>query len=166
MKTTSKTNGHVSADEFRLVCSRFATGVCVITTHVPEGGPHGITVNSFTSLSLDPPLVMAAIGTLSAQLPAFEKSGFFAVNILEEAQETLSRHFARRQQESRFQDIPWSPGSTGSPIFADTLGVIECELVQAFTTGDHRVLVGKALHAKVHDGKPLLYYRSGYAGLR
>ncbi len=165
MSTSQKQNGHVSADEFRSVCSRFATGVCVITTTAPESGPHGITVNSFTSLSLDPPLVMAAIGALSAQLPAFEKSGFFAVNILEEAQETLSRHFARRL-EGRFESIPWSPGVTGSPVFADTLGVIECEIVQSFDTGDHRVLVGKALHAKVHEGKPLLYYRSGYAGLR
>jgi flavin reductase (DIM6/NTAB) family NADH-FMN oxidoreductase RutF len=158
-------NGVVSADEFRLVCSRFATGVCVITTAVPDGGPHGITVNSFTSLSLDPPLVMAAIGSLSKQLPAFEKSGFFAVNILEEGQEVLSRHFARRL-EGRFQDIPWNPGKTGSPVFADTLGVIECEIVQSFDTGDHRVLIGKAVFAKVHEGKPLLYYRSGYAGLR
>jgi flavin reductase (DIM6/NTAB) family NADH-FMN oxidoreductase RutF len=159
-------NGVVSADEFRLVCSRFATGVCVITTATPDSGPHGITVNSFTSLSLDPPLVMAAIGALSQQLPAFEKSGFFAVNILEEAQEVLSRHFARRSLEGRFHDVPWSPGTTGSPVLADTLGVIECEIVQSFDTGDHRVLVGKALHATVHEGKPLLYYRSGYAGLR
>ena len=165
MKAGSTKSGHVSADEFRLVCSRFATGVCVITTTAPESGPHGITVNSFTSLSLDPPLVMAAIGSLSRQLPAFEKSGFFAVNILGETQETLSRHFARRQ-EGRFQDIPWSPGQTGSPVFADTLGVIECQIVQSFDAGDHRVLVGKALHATVQEGKPLLYYRSGYAGLR
>jgi len=164
--SASETNGRVSADEFRLVCSRFATGVCVVTTVTPEGVPHGITVNSFTSLSLDPPLVMAAIGALSQQLPAFEKSGFFAVNILEEGQEALSRHFARHRQEGRFQDISWSPGATGSPIFADTLGVIECEIVQSLDTGDHRVLVGKALHARVHEGKPLLYYRSGYAGLR
>jgi flavin reductase (DIM6/NTAB) family NADH-FMN oxidoreductase RutF len=160
-----KNTGTVSADEFRLVCSRFATGVCVITTAVPEGGPHGITVNSFTSLSLDPPLVMAAIGSLSQQLPAFEKAGFFAVNILEEGQEVLSRHFARRQ-EGRFDGIPWSPGKTGSPVFADTLGVIECQIVQSFDAGDHRVLVGKAVYAKVQEGKPLLYYRSGYAGLR
>ncbi|HEY4364810.1 MAG TPA: flavin reductase family protein [Bryobacteraceae bacterium] len=166
MKSSPANTAPVSADEFRLVCSRFATGVCIVTTITPEHVPHGITVNSFTSLSLDPPLVMVAIGSRSTQLPAFEEAGLFAVNILEEAQETLSRHFARHRQEGRFEGIPWSAGPTGSPLFPDTLGAIECEIVQTFVTGDHRVLVGKVLHAQAHEGKPLLYYRSGYAGLR
>ncbi|HEY1754998.1 MAG TPA: flavin reductase family protein [Bryobacteraceae bacterium] len=155
---------HLDADEFRRACARFATGVCVLTTCTPDGRPHGLTVNSFTSLSLDPPLVMAAIARSSAYLAAFESSGFFAVNILSEEQRHLSVRFARRQ-EGRFEGAPWSPGITGAPVFGETLGVIECRTAQWLDAGDHRVIVGQAVAAVVRLGRPLLYFESGYANL-
>jgi flavin reductase (DIM6/NTAB) family NADH-FMN oxidoreductase RutF len=155
---------HLDRDEFRRVCARFATGVCVLTTCTPDGRPHGLTVNSFTSLSLDPPLVMAAIARSSGQLPGFESSGFFAVNILNEGQRQLSARFAR-PEEGRFNSVEWSAGATGAPVFAETLGVIECRTVQWLEAGDHRVVVGQAVAAVVRLGRPLLYFESGYASL-
>jgi flavin reductase (DIM6/NTAB) family NADH-FMN oxidoreductase RutF len=155
---------HLDANEFRRACARFATGVCVLTTCTPDGRPHGLTVNSFSSLSLDPPLVMAAIARSSGQLPGFQISGFFAVNILTEEQRDLSARFARAE-EGRFNGAPWSAGVTGSPVFERTLGVIECRTVQWLDAGDHRVLVGQAVAAVVRHGRPLLYFESGYASL-
>jgi flavin reductase (DIM6/NTAB) family NADH-FMN oxidoreductase RutF len=155
---------HLNGEDFRRACARFATGVCVLTTCTPDGHPHGLTVNSFTSLSLDPPLVMAAIARVSAYLAAFESSGFFAVNILTEEQRPLSIRFARRE-EGRFDGAPWNAGVTGSPVFEGTLGVIECRTVQWLDAGDHRVMVGQAVAAVVRHGRPLLYFESGYASL-
>ncbi len=155
---------HLNGEDFRRACARFATGVCVLTTCTPDGRPHGLTVNSFTSLSLDPPLVMAAIARVSAYLAAFESSGFFAVNILTEEQRPLSIRFARRE-EGRFNGLPWNAGVTGSPVFEGTLGVIECRTVQWLDAGDHRVMVGQAVAAVVRHGRPLLYFESGYASL-
>lgn len=155
---------HLSRDDFRLACARFATGVCVLTTCLPDGSPHGLTVNSFNSLSLEPPLVIAAVACSSTQLDAFEKADYFAVNILTEAQEQLAVHFARRQ-DGRFGSIEWRLGSTGAPVFADILGAIECRTVQRFDAGDHRVLVGEAVAAAVYEGRPLLYFQSKYAAL-
>jgi len=151
-------------DEFRRACARFATGVCVLTACTHDGALHGLTVNSFTSLSLDPPLVMAAIAAASMQTEAFERADFFAVNILAEDQQHLSAHFSIRQ-EGRFQGIAWRPGTTGAPVFEDTLGAIECKAIQRFDAGDHRVLVGEAVAAAIREGRPLVYFRSAYATL-
>jgi 3-hydroxy-9,10-secoandrosta-1,3,5(10)-triene-9,17-dione monooxygenase reductase component len=152
------------ADEFRRACARFATGVCVLTTCTADGTPHGLTVNSFSSLSLEPPLVMVSIAFSSHQLPIFEKADFFAVNILTEAQQHLSTHFARRL-EGRFTGIEWKLGQTGSPVFEDTLGVIECRVVQRYDTGDHRLLIGEAVATRMHQGRPLLFFESRYGVL-
>jgi flavin reductase (DIM6/NTAB) family NADH-FMN oxidoreductase RutF len=154
----------MTAHDFRRACAHFATGVSVLTARNREGVPHGLTVNSFSSVSLDPPLVMAAIAHSSTQLAGFDDAAFFAVNILTEKQQSLSVYFATREP-GRFEDIPWAPGTTGAPVLEETLGVIECRTVQRFDAGDHRILVGEAVAASVHQGRPLLYYKSGYAGL-
>jgi flavin reductase (DIM6/NTAB) family NADH-FMN oxidoreductase RutF len=154
----------LSAHEFRNACARFATGVCVLTTCSREG-PHGLTVNSFSSLSLDPPLVMVAVSLASAQLSGFESSDCFAVNVLTEEQRSISTRFAQRD-EGRFTGFRWTPGLSGAPVFDGVLAVIECQTVNRFDAGDHRVLVGEAIAASVHEGRPLLYYSSGYTGLK
>jgi flavin reductase (DIM6/NTAB) family NADH-FMN oxidoreductase RutF len=151
-------------DEFRRACARFATGVCVLTACTHDGAPHGLTVNSFTSLSLDPPLVMAAIPMASVKREAFEGADFFAVNILAEDQQHLSARFSIRQ-EGRFHEMAWRPGATGAPLFEHTLGAIECRAIQRFDAGDHRVLVGEAVAAAIREGRPLVYFRSAYATL-
>jgi flavin reductase (DIM6/NTAB) family NADH-FMN oxidoreductase RutF len=155
----------MTSHEFRRACAHFATGVCVLTACNSKGVPHGLTVNSFSSVSLDPPLVMAAIAHSSTQLAGFDEAESFAVNILTEQQRSLSVYFATREV-GRFDGIAWTAGqTTGSPVLEETLGVIECLTVRRFDAGDHRILVGEAVAATVRQGRPLLYYKSGYAGL-
>jgi flavin reductase (DIM6/NTAB) family NADH-FMN oxidoreductase RutF len=152
----------MTTHDFRRACAHFATGVCVLTACNRAGVPHGLTVNSFSSVSLDPPLVMAAIAHSSTQLAGFDEARFFAVNILTDKQRSLSVYFATREV-GRFEGIAWGAGETGSPVLEETLGVIECLAVRRFDAGDHRVLVGEAVAARVHQGRPLVFYKSGYA---
>ncbi len=155
----------MSSDLFRRVCANFPTGVCVATTSDAAGIPHGLTVNSFTSLSLTPPLVMVAIDRASAVLELFEASGAYAVNMLREDQRDLSVRFAELP-EGRFEGVAWHPGfQSGAPVLDGALGVIECRIVQAVDTGDHRVLVGEVLEVSCSAGRPLVFFGSGYAGL-
>ena len=154
----------LSQDHFRIACAHFATGVAILTTQSAEGTPHGLTINSFTSLSLDPPLVMAAIAHSSAQLHAFESATSFAINILREDQEDLSRRFAK-VPEQRFNGVDWTPGPAGAPLIQGCIATIECRIIHRIDVGDHRVLIGEAVEAHVHQGRPLLFFRSAYGAL-
>lgn len=149
-----------SAD-FRRVCGLFATGVAVLTTRAADGAPHGITINSFSSLSLQPPLVMVAIARDCTFLEHFETSGFFAVNILREQQLNLSIRFAELP-EGRFTGISWTPGGTGSPVIDSVLAVLDCTTVEVIDAGDHRVLVGRALDVRAGEGRPLIFFEGRY----
>ena len=150
--------------EFRQACGQFATGVAILTTIDLAGVPSGMTINSFVSLSLEPPLVMVAIAHSSNQLSAFESSGTFAVNFLGEAQRDLSTLFARTGDD-RFRDLPWEAGATGSPILEGIIGALECRIVERFDAGDHRVFIGEAVEARIAEGKPLLFFHSAYQNL-
>jgi flavin reductase (DIM6/NTAB) family NADH-FMN oxidoreductase RutF len=136
----------------------------VVTTLAPDGAPHGLTMNSFSSLSLNPPLVMVAIDRDCVFLPFFESSGSYAVNILSEDQRDLSNRFAQLP-EGRFSGVGWRSGVTGSPVIEGVLAVIECRTVQMLDAGDHRVLIGEAVAVEVREGRPLVFFGSGYAGL-
>jgi flavin reductase (DIM6/NTAB) family NADH-FMN oxidoreductase RutF len=151
-------------DVFRRACGLFATGVAVLTTRDRNGAPHGITINSFSSLSLDPPLVMVAIARDCTFLDHFESSGFFAVNILRESQVDLSIRFAHLP-EGRFTGIAWTPGATGSPVLNGVLGVIDCVTVEVLDGGDHRVLIGRATDFFIGEGRPLIFFGGRYTGL-
>jgi flavin reductase (DIM6/NTAB) family NADH-FMN oxidoreductase RutF len=142
----------------------FPTGVAVVTTLAPDGAPHGLTMNSFCSLSLDPPLVMVAIARDCVFLSFFESSGHFAVNILTASQRDLSNRFAQLP-EGRFMGVAWKNGVAGSPLIGGALAVIECRTVQVMDAGDHRVLIGEAVAVEVGEGQPLVFFGSGYAGL-
>ena len=155
----------MTQDQFRKACAHFATGVAILTTRSAEGEPHGLTINSFTSLSLEPPLVMAAVAHSSAQLQAFETSSSFAINILSEEQQDLSRRFAKVPEE-RFNGIAWRVGASGAPLIDRTITSIECRTVHRIDVGDHRVLIGEAVAAHVSDGRPLLFFRSSYASIK
>jgi len=136
----------------------------VVTTLAPDGAPHGLTMNSFCSLSLDPPLVMVAIARDCVFLSFFESSGHFAVNILTEAQRDLSTRFAQLP-EGRFNGVGWKNGLAGSPVVDGALAVIECKTVQVLDAGDHRVLIGEAVAVEGGEGRPLVFWGSEYAGL-
>ncbi len=150
---------------FRSACARFATGVAIVTASAADGTPHGLTINSFASLSLDPPLVMVAIDRRVGFLGVFEEHGAFAVNILGEHQRELSNRFAVLP-EGRFSGVSWARGLTGSPVLDGVIGVLECRIERVFDAGDHRVLVGLAVAAEMGEGKPLVFFGSDYAGIK
>ena len=126
--------------------------------------PHGLTINSFSSLSLAPPLVMVAIDRDCAFLYLFESSGHYAVNILREEQRDLSTRFAQLP-EGRFTGVEWTPGKTGSPMLEGVLGVLDCRTVQVIDAGDHRVLVGEVVDVAIGEGRPLVFFGSSYTKL-
>lgn len=156
----------ISPVKFREVMGNFATGITVVTTR-DERTPYGITVNSFTSVSLEPPLILICLDLNVSALEIFKKVGRFAVNILAADQEEASRFFATRGSDR--SQWPYGQGETGLPILKDCLGVLECELEQAVPGGDHVILLGKVLGVDVaapeKTPKPLLYFRGRYARL-
>jgi flavin reductase (DIM6/NTAB) family NADH-FMN oxidoreductase RutF len=154
----------VSSDLFRRACALFPTGVAVLTTRASDGTPHGLTVNAFCSLSLQPPLVLVAVDRICSVLETFEKSGHFAVNFLSRDQRNLSVRFSELP-EGRFTGVPWSPGTDGAPLIAGAIGSIECRTTQIIDAGDHRALIGEVIAANIGEGEPLIFFRSGYSAL-
>jgi len=154
----------VAADDFRRACGRFATGVTIASVVDPHGTPHGLTVNSFTSVSLDPPLVLVAVGHTASVMEAFREARFFAVNVLGAEQRELAGRFARKGQD-RFDGLAWHAGETGAPLLEETLGEIECAMRYRFTAGDHDLLVGQAVRTEVRAGAPLVYFGGSYRKL-
>jgi flavin reductase (DIM6/NTAB) family NADH-FMN oxidoreductase RutF len=155
----------VDKSEFKRVCGRFATGVTIASVLDAAGTPHGLTVNSFTSVSLAPPLVLICLGHEASVINYFRTASHFAINVLAEDQKKLSDRFARKGHD-RFDGLAWRPGHTGVPLIDDVLATIECSLHQRFTAGDHDIFVGEVLHTRVRDdARPLLYYASHYRTL-
>jgi flavin reductase (DIM6/NTAB) family NADH-FMN oxidoreductase RutF len=154
---------YVSIDqaEFRRIMGHFASGVTVITA-CREGACYGITVSSFCSLSLEPPLVLICIDRRNSSHELIPQVGVFAVNILAENGEWLSRHFASREPD-KFAKVGYRLGEHGAPLLNDALATIECRLVEQYPGGDHSIFVGEVLNVAAQDDRrPLLYFRSGY----
>lgn len=145
---------------FRQVMGRFASGVTVVTTAV-EGRPAGLTVSSFASLSLRPTLVLVCISDDAGSHAAIAAAGQFAVNILAEGQEYLSRRFAS-DEASKFTAGTYELSPRGLPLIGGALAQIECALHSTLPGGDHTIFVGEVVAARCGEGRPLLYYRSGY----
>jgi len=143
----------------------FATGVTVVTCLGAEGEPAGLTVNSFTSVSLDPPLLLVCLAKQAASAAALTEASHFAVNVLQTGQQPASIRFSTRD-EDRFGTTPWSCGEGGAPILKDSLGVFECERHAVHDGGDHHILIGQVVKASFDAGlDPLLYFRGRYRRL-
>jgi 3-hydroxy-9,10-secoandrosta-1,3,5(10)-triene-9,17-dione monooxygenase reductase component len=152
------------AGEFRAVLGQFATGVTIITA-VDDGEPVGVAANSFTSVSLDPPLVLFCVARSSSTWPRIEHARKFAVNILGEHQEELSGLFATKGAD-RFGQTDWHLGVGGSPVLHDTLAYLDCEFWNEYDGGDHIIVVGRVLDLGLHsDTGPLLFFRGKYGRL-
>ena len=149
---------------FRKVCGQFATGITVVTVTDPEGQPHGLTVNSFASISLNPLLVMVSIDLRSSVLPHFQSSAGFAINVLASDQEPVSRIFATRDAQ-RFESVSWRPGELGAPLLDNCLAHMECATSRSLDVGDHTVFIGEVKRAVCREGKPLIYFNSCYQNL-
>jgi flavin reductase (DIM6/NTAB) family NADH-FMN oxidoreductase RutF len=154
----------VDKEAFRRACASFPTGVTVATAVGTDGAPHGLTVSSFTSVSLSPPLVLVCIGHSSTVLKHFRASPFFGINILREANTEVSEHFARKGRD-RFNGVEWLPGKTGAPLLPDALAVLECKRTDTVGAGDHDILIGKVVRAEWREGRPLVYFGSAYRRL-
>ena len=150
---------------FRQVLGHFATGVAVITA-VDGGEPVGFTCQSFSSLSLDPPLVSVAPQRTSTTWPRIRRAGRFCANILVEGQEELGLRFARSGTD-KFAGVPWTTSPSGCPVLEDALAWVDCEVLQELDGGDHLLVLGKVLDlAVLSDAPPLLFFRGGFASLR
>lgn len=149
---------------FRRVCGQFATGITVVTVTDPEGQPQGLTVNSFTSVSLNPPLVLVSIDLRSSVLPHFHSHQRFAVNFLAHDQEGISRIFATPSVR-RFEGLTWHFGELGSPLLENCLAHLECSTLKSVDAGDHTLFIGEVHRAACRDGKPLIYFNSAYQNL-
>ncbi len=146
---------------FRTVLGHFATGIAIITA-VDEEEPVGMACNSFTSVSLDPALVLFCAATSSTTWPRIQRAGKWAANILDEEGEELSRVFAQ-QGADRFAHVSYGIGRSGSPVLDDALAFVDCETVAEHDAGDHVIVVGRVLElGYAAEGKPLLFYRGGY----
>lgn len=137
----------------------FMTGVTVVTTHDAEGNPVGFTANSFTSVSLEPPLVLVCLANSSSNYNTFAKADGFAVNILSEGQIDISNTFAR-PVEDRFASVDWRKGPAGSPVFSGTSAWFDCSMFNTMDAGDHLILIGK-VEAFENDTAPGLGYARG-----
>ncbi len=155
-----------SSREFRNALGSFATGITVMTTCGPDGRFVGITVNSFASVSLDPPLIAFCLDRNALSVDSFLNSAHFGVNVLAEDQEAFSAAFARSSSGDKFVGIRFEVGTTGCPLLPDCLAHLECEREAAHLAGDHLIVVGRVVRlAQRLEGKPLLYFRGRYAKL-
>ena len=155
----------LNGEHFRRACGRFATGITVVTTLDHDGNPHGMTANSFTSVSLDPPLVLVCVDYRATILQTFRRAERFGINVLSEGQRDLSQTFARRG-EDRFHGVEWQAGESGVPLLPGALAWLECVLVNAVDAGDHAILIARVERAECHEGRPLLFFASSYEHLR
>jgi len=157
----SKGGNLVASEGFRAAMSKFATGVTAITTLDDQGQPHAMTANAFTSLSLDPPLLLLCVDKGADCYACFEESKVFAVNFLTEDQEQLSRKFATKGVE-KFAGVQYHEGQLGVPLLEGAIGYLECKVVAGYEGGDHTIYVGEIQAAEASGDRPLLFFKGKY----
>lgn len=152
----------MNPDLFRKIMGDFATGVTVVSTINRRDQPYGVTVNSFTSVSLDPMLVLVCLHNCLGGLTAFLESQLFAINILSRKQVHISNYFATSQMD-RSRHLSWRAAS-GVPLIRGCLGHLECHLENTHTAGDHTILVGRVMEGRLRPRQddPLLFFRGQY----
>lgn len=151
----------IEPKEFRRLLGQFAAGVTVITTVGSDGKPYGLTATAFSSVSLDPPLVLVCIDKKSESHPHLEASHSYAVNFLTTGQQDLSNRFAKSGGD-KFQGVSWTPSPSGAPLLAGALAHVACRVVNAVDAGDHTIFVGQVEDGAVHGGEPLVYFNGAY----
>ena len=153
----------IDPDTFRATLGRFATGITILTARDQKGVDHGMTVSAFCSVSLDPPLVLACIARDASMYDALHHVDRIGVNVLSRSQEHLSRRFADTDETDRFDGIGYTRGDSGVVLLDDALAHLECRIEARHDAGDHTVFIAQVEQAMPRDGRPLLYYRGGYA---
>lgn len=153
----------IDPSEFRRVMGHFPTGVAVVTTRRADEPPRGLTVNAFTSVSLNPTLVLICVEQHAETHDLIRDAGVFAINVLgEEKGEMISRRFSTFGVADKFQGVAYREETTGAPVLDMALAWLDCRVVQSFAAGDHTIFLGEVVAADARDGRPLVYYRGGY----
>ncbi|MCR9220719.1 MAG: flavin reductase family protein [Alphaproteobacteria bacterium] len=154
----------VTEAAFKAACGRYATGVSIVTGLGPDGRKEGLTVNSFTSLSLDPPLVLFCLDKQAGSFEAFAAVERFAVNVLSEDQADVSTHFAKPGVRDKFAGVAHDVDADGLPMLSAALARIACDVEARHEGGDHIILVGRVRRIDLGDeaGRPLVYFRGRY----
>ncbi|RCG27274.1 flavin reductase [Sphaerisporangium album] len=160
-------DGHVDRQRLRSVLGRLPTGVVAITALEPgTGEPCGLAANSFTSVSLDPPLVAFCVAHTSTSWPRIRHAETLTINVLAEHHQGVCRQLAGKGGD-KFAGIEWSSSPGGNPIIDGTLAWIDCSIDGEHLAGDHMIVVAKVRHLDVNDdGGPLVFFRGGYGGFR
>ena len=151
---------------FRQLLGCFPTGVAVVTTSSADGSPAGLTCNSFSSVSLEPPLVLFSLRKASSLLRAFVEADTFAINILSQSQDLLSARFASSKIADKFEGVAWRPGALGTPLIDDCLASFECSVHARHEAGDHEVFIGEVRHMTTGSADHALVFHSpaGFVG--
>ncbi len=154
----------ISKDEFRAALGRFPSGVTVVTTKDNNGKLHGITVSAFSSVSLEPPMILVCVDKRAGSHDAFAETGAFVVHILAEENEAHSNQFASHSSD-KFNNIEYRKGIEEIPVLENTLVALECRLAHAHEGGDHTIFVGEIQNVEIKDGNPLVYWQGDYRKL-
>jgi flavin reductase (DIM6/NTAB) family NADH-FMN oxidoreductase RutF len=163
MENSTIEHDQIDPKLFRQLLGCFPTGVAVITTSGPEGRPAGLTCNSFSSVSLDPPLVLFSIRKASSLLKVFDHAGSFAINVLSQRQDALSARFASGKIEDKFEGVSWHSGSLGVPIINECLVSFECTTYASHEAGDHFVFIGQVRRMNTASSdQALVFYKGAY----
>lgn len=152
----------VSAEEFRALCGLFPSGVTVVTRRLEDGRPYGMTVSSFTSISLQPPLILVCIDASAGFMGGLRREEPFIVNVLGEEQEDLARRFSNRREDNRFSGVEWKPGWADVPRLEGTVASFCCSVERVVEAGDHFVLIGAVRKLERHRGRALVWCERNY----
>ena len=150
--------------EFRRALGHFMIGVTIVTTVASEGRPRGLTANSFTSVSLEPPLVLVCIAETAASFSEFLTTEHFAISVLAAEQKDTSKLFASGRDD-KFEKVAWRMGKRGSPILDSGLAWYECRAYDRILAGDHLILIGRVMSCQHRHGRPLGFFQGGYVSL-
>ncbi len=154
----------VPAELYKQALAQFASGVTVVTARAPDGSLYGLTASAFCAVSLEPPLVLVCVGRQATTHEGIAGAGWFAVNVLSETQEDLSRLFATTLD--KFGELEFTSGPrNGSPRLPGVLAFLECRVLNSFDGGDHTIYLGQVEHAEINGGNPLLYFCGDYRAL-
>ena len=152
----------MESSEFRRILGHWVTGVSVVATLKEDGKLCGLTANTITSVSLEPPLILVCVERNADTHDCITRSKMFSVNVLESTEERIARRFAAWEVDRKFEGLAFHTAVTGAPILDDALAWLDCRVHAQHEAGDHTIFVGEVVAGDAREGTPLIYYRGGY----